>query len=277
MRVGLILTVSLLLAGTALAQRFGYLNFEGHDEGPASTFPAKGEFHFIRVEYTDLPEFHRGFGYSSRTGRGDGWWIVDWPDADEHFSTGVKRLTRVETGEPLHMALTDDKLFDNPWIYATQTGWWGLNNAEIARLREYLLRGGFLMTDDFWGPNTGEWEIFSDTMRRVLPNKPISDIAASEPVMHVLYDIEEKDRSFIPGTRHLRRGANGTVVVQQPFGTKPAWRAMYDDKGRLIVAVNYNTDIGDAWEYADAPQYPEHMTSLAYRYGINYLIYSMTH
>jgi hypothetical protein len=277
MRVGLVLTVSLLLLGTALAQRFRGLNFQGHDEGPSAVFPSKGEFHFIRVEYTDMPEFHRGFGFASRSGRGDGWWIVDWPDADEHFSTGVQRLTRVETGEPLHMALTDDRLFDNPWIYATQTGWWGLNNAEIARLREYLLRGGFLMVDDFWGPNTGEWEIFSDTMRRVLPNKPISDIAASDPVMHVLYDIEEKDRSFIPGTRHLRRGANGTVVVQQPPGTTPAWRAMYDDKNRLIVAVNYNTDIGDAWEYADAPAYPEHMTSLAYRYGINYLVYSMTH
>ena len=277
MRVGLILTVALLIAGTALAQRFGYLNFEGHDEGPASNFPAKGEFHFIRVEYTDLPEFHRGFGFSSRTGRGDGWWIVDWPDADEHFSTGVQRLTRVETGAPLHMALTDDKIFDNPWIYATQTGWWGLNKAEIARLREYLLRGGFLMTDDFWGPNPEEWEIFKETMQGVLPNKPIYDIAASDPVMHVLYDIEEKDRSFIPGTRHLRRGPNGTVVVQQPPGTRPAWRAMYDDQNRLIVAVNYNTDIGDAWEYADAPQYPEHMTSLAYRYGINYLIYAMTH
>ena len=277
MRVGLILTVALLIAGTALAQRFGYLNFEGHDEGPASNFPAKGEFHFIRVEYTDLPEFHRGFGFSSRTGRGDGWWLVDWPDADEHFSTGVQRLTRVETGEPLHMALTDDRIFDNPWIYATQTGWWGLNKAEIARLREYLLRGGFLMTDDFWGPDPEEWEIFKETMQGVLPNKPIYDIAASDPVMHVLYDIEEKDRSFIPGTRHLRRGPNGTVVVQQPPGTRPAWRAMYDDKNRLIVAVNYNTDIGDAWEYADAPQYPEHMTSLAYRYGINYLIYAMTH
>jgi len=277
MRVSLVLTVSLLLVGTALAQRFGGLGFQGHDEGPSAVFPSKGEFHFIRVEYTDLPEFHRGFGFASRSGRGDGWWIVDWPDADEHFSTGVQRLTRVETGEPLHMALTDDKLFDNPWIYATQTGWWGLNNAEIAHLREYLLRGGFLMVDDFWGPNTGEWEIFRDTMQKVLPNKPISDIAASDPVMHVLYDIEEKDRSFIPGTRHLRRGANGTVVVQQPFGTTPAWRAMYADKNRLIVAVNYNTDIGDAWEYADSPQYPEHMTSLAYRYGINYLVYSLTH
>ncbi len=277
MRVALVLTVCLLVAGAALAQRFGGLRFQGHDDGPEATFPAKGEFHFIRLEYTDLPQYQRGFGFVSRNGRGNGWWMQDWPDADEHFSTGVQRLTRVETGQPLHMGLTDDKIFDNPWIYATQTGYWGLDNAEVARLREYLLRGGFLMVDDFWGPDSDQWEIFKETMQRVLPNKPISDIAAPDPVMHVLYDIAEKDRSFIPGTRHLRGGPGGTVVVQQPFGTTPAWRAMYDDKNRLIVAVNYNTDIGDAWEYADAPEYPEHMTSLAYRYGINYLVYAMTH
>jgi hypothetical protein len=94
--------------------------------------------------------------------------------------------------------------------------------------------------------------------------------------MHVLYDIEAKDRTFIPGTRHLRRGPGGTVV-QQPPGTAPAWRAIFDDQEHMVVAVNYNTDIGDAWEYADSPDYPEAMTSLAYRYGLNYLIYAMTH
>jgi hypothetical protein len=278
MRVGLIVAASVLLVSGALAQRFGGgLRFQGHDDGPSAQFPAKGEFHFIRTEYTDLPQASRGFGFSSRNGRGNGWWLVDWPDADEHFSTGVERLTRIDTAQPLHMSLTDDRLFDNPWIYATQTGYWGLNRAEIARLREYLLRGGFLMVDDFWGPEPEQWEVFKETMELVLPNKPISDIVASDPVMHVLYDIEEKDRSFIPGTRHLRVGPGGTVVVQQPSGTTPAWRAMYDDKNRQIVAVNYNTDIGDAWEYADAPEYPEHMTALAYRYGINYIVYAMTH
>jgi len=94
-----------------------------------------------------------------------------------------------------------------------------------------------------------------------------------DPVMHALYDIRDQDRSFIPGTRHLRRGPGG-VVVQQPPGTRPAWRAMNDDKGHLIVSVNYNTDIGDAWEYADAPEYPEHMhPGLSLRH--HYLIYAV--
>src|SRR5262249_32269378 len=160
-------------------------------------------------------------------------------------------------------------------IYATQTGWWGLNDAETAALREFLLRGGYLVVDDFWGPE--QWEIFRETMERVLPGQPIDDIAESDSVMHVLYDIEEKDLTFIPGSRHLRRGPGDTVMIVQPEGTKPAWRSISDYSGRMVVAVNYNTDVGDAWEFADVPYYPEAMTALAYRYGINYLIYAMTH
>ena len=272
MRLSLNIAMLLALAVAAWSQRFA---FRGHDEGPRPEFPSSAEFHFVRLEYTDLPQFHRNWGFSSRDGRGEGWWLVDWPDAEDHFSAGVRRLTRIDTGEPRHLRLTDDRLFDHPWIYATQAGWWALTDAETSRLREYLLRGGFLVVDDFWGPE--QWEVFRQTMNRALPNRSITDIAESDSVMHVLYDIEEKDRSFIPGTRHLRRGPGGTVIVQQPEGTAPAWRAIYDDKNRVIVAANFNTDVGDAWEYADAPEYPEHMTALAYRYGINYVIYSMTH
>jgi len=272
MRRGLTLAAFLALAIATLAQR---LAFQDQESEPRPSFPSKAEFHFIRVEYTDRPEYHRRFGFASRGGRGEGWWIVDWPDADDHFTAGVKRLTRIDTGEPLHMRLTDDRLFEHPWIYATQTGWWALTDVECARLREYLQRGGFLVVDDFWGAEA--WENFRETMQRVLPSEPITDLSESDSVMHVLYDIQDSDRTFIPGTRHLRRGPGGTVIVQQPAGTAPAWLAMYDDRQRMVVAVNFNTDVGDAWEYADSPMYPEQMTALAYRYGINYLIYSMTH
>ena len=131
------------------------------------------------------------------------------------------------------------------------------------------------MTDDFWGPE--QWEIFRQTMARVLPGTPITDITEADPIMHVLYDIQDKDRTFIPGSRHLRRGPGGKVVVVQPAGTEPAWRAMLDARGRVVVAANFNTDVGDAWEFADVPYYPEQMTRLAYRYGINYIVYAMTH
>jgi hypothetical protein len=262
----------LLIAAAGLAQRGRFR--EPDDEGPAIPVRA-AEFHFIRLEYTDLPRYHRGFGYASREGVGSGWWIVDWPAAENHFTTGIQRLTRIDTGDPRHLRLTDDRLFDYPWIYATQAGYWGLSDAETSRLREYLLRGGYLVVDDFWGPE--EWEVFRRTMARVLPNHPITDLAPSDSVMHVLYDIEEKDRTIIPGSRHLRRGPGGGVQVALPAGAVPAWRAMYDDRKRMVVAVNFNTDVGDAWEFADVPYYPEAMTALAYRYGINYIVYSMTH
>jgi hypothetical protein len=273
MRRALVVAAILSIAGAALAQRGRFFREPDDDE---TQMPVRNaEYHFIRVEYTDLPQFHRRWGYASRDGMGTGWWLVDWPAAENHFTAGVSRLTRIDSGDPRHMRLTDNRLFDYPWIYATQTGWWDLSDAETARLREYLLRGGFLVVDDFW--EAEQWELFRRTMERVLPGEPITDIAEGDPVMHVLYDIREKDRTFIPGSRHLRRGANGTVEIWQPEGTSPAWRAMHDPKHRMVVAVNFNTDVGDAWEFADVPYYPEAMTSLAYRYGINYLVYAMTH
>jgi hypothetical protein len=273
MRVVATVAVLLLLVSAGLAQR--YRSRAREEEAPAPVFPSAAEFHFIRLEYTDLPQHHRGYGFASRGATGEGWWVVDWPDADNHFSLGVGRLTRLDVGDPRHFRIADNQLFDNPWVYATQAGWWDLSDAETARLHEYLLRGGFLVTDDFWGEEA--WDVFRRTMDRVMPNRPITDLAPSDAVMHVLYDIEEKDRTFIPGTRHLRIGPGGSVVVQQPPGTVPAWRAIFDDKDRMVVAANYNTDVGDAWEYADSPYYPEPMTALAYRYGINYIVYSMTH
>jgi Domain of unknown function (DUF4159) len=272
LHVGTVLAAVLLLAIAGLAQR-GRFQERPDDEAPAP--PREADFHFIRMEYTDLPEFHRGWGYASRSGQGSGWWVVDWPAADNHFTMGIERLTRIDIGDPRHLRLTDNRIFDYPWIYATQAGWWDLSEAEINRLREYLLRGGFLVVDDIWGPEA--WDIFRRTMERVFPGHPIIDIAQSDSVMHVLYDIQEKDLTFIPGSRHLRHGPDGTTQVVQPAGTKPAWRAIYDDNDRMVVAANFNTDIGDAWEFADVPYYPEAMTTLAYRYGINYILYSLTH
>ena len=127
--------------------------------------------------------------------------------------------------------------------------------------------------DDFHGPD--DWNVFRNSMERVLPGRPILDIAEGDQILHVLYDI--KERTYIPGLRHLRRGPGGTTIEVQPQAIPPAWRAIYYDQGRMLVAINFNMDIGDAWEHADLPRSPEAMTALAYRFGINYIIYSMTH
>src|ERR1017187_7019795 len=173
-RLGVISATVLVAALAALAQRFGGGRFGGGirhgDDGQPPDFPAAAEFHFIRTEYTDLPQFHRRFGFASRNATGDGWWIVDWPDADNHFSMGVERLTRIHTGDPRHLRLTDPHLFDYPWIYATQTGWWGLSDAETKCLREYLLRGGYLVLTDFWDPKN--WKISRLPMIVCYPTAP---------------------------------------------------------------------------------------------------------
>jgi hypothetical protein len=215
------------------------------------------EFRFARLIYTDAPDYARFRG---------GWWQQDFPEAETHFSLNLRRLTRVDAGEPVAVRLTDDALFDYPWLYATQVGYWDLSDAEVARLREYLLRGGFLMADDFWGES--ERAVFQDTMKRVFPERPIVDIQPDDAVLHVVFSIDEFTQ--IPGLRHLgRRG-----IAQLPA---PRWRGIYDDSGRLLVAMNHNQDVGDSWEEADNPAYPEPMTALGYRLGINYITYAMTH
>ena len=250
--------VALLLwaGGGLLSLRWG----QARDSLPRS----EAEFHFVRLEYVNLPT--AGWAY------GRPWWRQDWPAAEIHFAQGVSRLTMIDVGEGKHLPLTDDRVFDYPWAYATQVGYWDLSDDEIARLREYLLRGGFLVVDDFYGPE--QWDVFRDSMLRVFPEYPIIDIDERNTLLHVLYDLDQ--RTQIPGLRHLRVAHDGGIFIE-PQDVGPRWRGIFDVEGRLLVAVNYNMDIGDAWEHADMPEYPEPMTALAYRFGINYIVYAMTH
>ena len=275
----LALGVISLLATAALAQRgrrggggFGF--GEPTVSSPDVDFPDDGEFHYLRMEYYDSARYSRGFGFVSRRGQANGWWAQDFPDTENHFSFGLTRLTNITVGKPAHVSLIPqegkEEIFDYPWIYVTQAGNWDLSDEEIDRMREFFARGGFMMTDDTWGAQ--EQAQFEEAMYRVFPDGQIVAINEQDPIMHVMYDIQDKDRTYIPGSRHL--GYNGQI---QNFGAQPRWMAIHDKKDRVIVAINYDTDIGDAWEFADAPFYPEHMTTLAYHYGINYLIYSMTH
>lgn len=260
------LTVVAVLLGLLLAVQATYSQqvYIPNEEPLAE----EGEFHFIRLEYRDYQG--RGGGFFGRFGRG--WWAQDWPEADAHFVTGLRRLTRVDVAQQDHMPILDDRLYDYPYVYATQTGYWDLSDEETDRLRDYLLRGGFLVTDDFHGPS--EWAVFEESMNRVFPDQPIEELDNdTHPMMSVLYTIHE--RTFIPGLRHLYYSGGRTIA--RPEYTPPHWRAISDPEGRMVVAINFNMDVGDAWEHADWPQYPEEMTRLAYYFGINYIIYAMTH
>ena len=220
--------------------------------------PPPAEFQFARMIYVD---------FAGARGFGRGWWQQDWPEAEQHFMQNVRRLTRVHAGEPVTLALTDENLFDFPWLYATQTGYWDLSDEEVARLREYLLRGGFLMCDDFFGEQ--EMQVFAATMSRVFPDRDMVELHGEEAVLHVVFSINEATQ--IPGLRHLR-GFGRTADLPPPH-----WLGIYDDDGRLMVGINYNQDVGDSWEEANTPDYPEPMTAQGYRFGINYIVYAMTH
>jgi hypothetical protein len=147
-------------------------------------------------------------------------------------------------------------------------GEWGLTDPQGKLLREYCLRGGFFMADDFHGLE--EWSEFEIRMKKAFPEYPIRDIEDADAIFHTVYDLN--DRYQIPGQAHLYNGYKGGSD-----GRGAHWRGIFDEKGRVMVAISYNSDVGDAWEYADDPRYPAKFADLAIRLGVNYIIYSMTH
>jgi hypothetical protein len=226
----------------------------------------EAEFHMARLVYgAGLTSGFRGFL---------SWWAIDYPEAEEHFLPALRRVTNMTVADDsAHLEITDDRIFQFPFLFMQQAGQggWNPNPREAERLREYLLRGGFLMVDDFHGPY--DWRVFESAMKRVLPDRPIVDIPDDDPLLHIFFDLDK--RTQIPGRRHLRMSRAGQVVAQMQG--EPRWRGIYDERGRLMVAINFNMDMGDAWQHADDPLYPAEMTGLAYRFGVNYVIYAMTH
>jgi hypothetical protein len=218
----------------------------------------EGEFAFARLRYRSP-----GRGYY-----GDSWG-TDSNKAERIFLTGIRRLTGIHARSVEEIVDIDgDEIFEWPWLYAVEVGNWDLSDLQAARLREYLDRGGFLMVDDFHGSE--EWYAFEHGLRKVFPERPVVDIADEDEIFHVLYDLD--DRFQVPGLQYVRSGR-----TYEQDGVTPRWRAVYDEQGRVVVAICHNMDLGDAWEWADEPRYPEPFTALAYRIGINYIVYAMTH
>lgn len=256
--------LSLVLLGALWGYQRGRRSYSDEEDNPVPLPPdanEKTEFAFARLRY---PSF-RATGYWAMRGS----WSTDYPKADRQFVQGVRRLTRIQTRSVEEVVdLDSDEIFKWPWIYAVEVGHWDLSDAQAKKLRDYLQRGGFLMTDDFHG--TFEWDVFTASMSRVFPEKTIVDIENKDAIFHVLYDLDE--RFQVPGIQYWY-----TNSISEYDGYDPKWRGIYDDKGRLMVAICHNMDLGDAWEWADHPRYPEKYASLAYRTGINYIIYAMTH
>lgn len=229
---------------------------------------SRTEWTFARLMYPPGPnDGYRG-RFSGDWRRGLSLWTQDFPRADRHFSLAVQRLTRVNARGVEQCVNPDagDDIYNWPWLYAVQVGEWGITDVQAAKLRDYLLRGGFFLADDFHG--TVEWAVFQESMKRVFPDRAIVDIADNDPAFHTVYDLD--DRYQIVGAEHLAEGHKKDGYVAR-------WRGIYDDKGRLMVAICFNSDVGDSWEWADEPQYPEKYSALGVRLGVNYVVYAMTH
>jgi hypothetical protein len=230
----------------------------------------KTEWTRARLRYPDV------YGYPDsdlvlQNGRPfPGYWTMDYPRSDRHLLEGVRRLTRIESRSVEQVISLDgtNDMYDFPVAYAVEVGHWRLQENHARQLREYLLRGGFLMVDDFHG--TQEWRVFTESMSRVFPDRPIVDIPNSDPIFHTLYDLDQ--RFQVPGSQFFETGR-----TYEQDGFEPHWRGIYDDKGRLMVAICHNMDLGDAWEHSDDAQYRENWASLAYRLAMNYFIYDLTH
>lgn len=262
---------ALTLMGALFAQR-SFREFPGIEYRLGAIplppdYQEKTEWAFARLMFPPGPLN----GYAGRDldwHTGISLWSQDFPRADRHFSLAVRRLTRLHVRSVEQVVNLDEgDAYDWPWLYAVQVGEWGLTDRQGQELREYILRGGFFMADDFHGD--AEWQEFYTRIHKAFPHRQIREIPDDDPIFHTVYDLT--GRYQVPGEAHLRLGyKNG------PSGKGAHWRAIYDDKGRIVVAITYNSDIGDAWEWADDPYYPEKFSDLAIRLGVNYIIYAMT-
>ncbi len=246
-----IIAIALLLAATPAV---------ADGQGAEGFGPLEHEFYFTRGIY--------GSGY----GGDDEWgprWAVDYPEADLHFLVALTRLSGVDAYDSDNtLRLEDPRIRDFPFLYILEVGALQLNEDHAMALRDYLLAGGFLVIDDFWG--SWAWENFENQMAKVFPGRPIVEVPPSHPVFHAFYDVES-----IIQVPNVYRAVHGPTYEYD--GIVPHVRGIFDDDGRLMVLVNWNTDLGDAWEWADHPDYPLRYSTYAYQMGINFVIYAMTH
>jgi hypothetical protein len=261
--------LALLTLTSAWALQKPWREYPGQDniEIPPD-YQVPGEWVFARLMYPPHPGMGRYRGGDWKHGRSS--WTTDYTAADRHASRALRRLTRIaarSVEQPVDLDDGDD-VYNYPWLYAVEVGHWQLTEPQIKALRDYLNRGGFFMVDDFHG--TQEWAAFMESMSRVFPDREVIDIPNNDPIFHSIFDLD--GRYQVPGEQYLY-----SHRTYEKDGFEAKWRGIYDDNGRLMVAICHNMDLGDAWEWADEPRYDEKFSGLAFRILTNYVVYSMTH
>jgi hypothetical protein len=269
--IGLVTCLSLLvLSAVAIAQRSRWYRDVRNEPVDRNGVPEwkndeqfkSDVFTFVRIQYDS-------FGGRGRSG---GNWATDYPDSDLNFSYRLHELTSLEVdpnGKILR--LTEDELFDYPFIYIIEPGRMELSDDEVKCLRRYLLNGGFLMVDDFWGED--EYATLYENMKRVFPNREPVELPLEHEIFHNVYDLKQK-----PQVPSIHAWYNG-YTYERPDAAEAHYKGIFDDEGRMMVIICHNTDLGDGWEREGMdPRYFKEMSEKwSYPMGINIITYAMTH
>jgi hypothetical protein len=253
--------VAVLAGGVALAQPVDYLPtdregvplWEVDKENPDDVFT------FVRIKYTSA-------------GRRRWKWDTDYPASDLYMSFRLQQLTSLKVNPyPRVHELTDPELLDYPFVYLIEPGDMSLSDEEVRGMRRYLMSGGFMMVDDFWGE--WEWENFYNELKRVFPEREPVELDVSHPIFSAVFPLKEKPQ--VPSIGHFRSG----LTYERIDAQTPHYRAVYDDAGRIMMIICHNTDLGDGWEReSEDPEYfRQYSEAKSYPMGINIIFYAMTH
>ena len=260
-RVGLIVAGLALLALWPVAQSHAGAQRQSADDDRYAGL----QWRFVRIKYhyltegTQVPQDFAGEP-----------WFIDAPAAEQNLSRRVKTATAIQVEDPIVLPIDDPRLFQYPWIYFVEPGVLKLQDSDVATLREYFLRGGTAMFDDFHGPL--EWDNFEHEMRRVFPDRPIVEVPKDHPVFSAVYKIDGVQQ--VAGIGSFMQGR-----TWEKGGFVPHLRTILDDSGRPMMFINWNTDMGDGWEWSNVVEFPQYIkyTSMAYQMAINEIVYSLTH
>jgi hypothetical protein len=266
-------SVAFCVSGLVLAQKpfREYPAMEGGESaaGLPPDYQDKAEVVLGRLMYPSGGGGGRGRGGGNWLEGGTNW-TVDYPRGDRTFAVAIRRLTRINVRSVEQpVAPNDEELFYYPYMHVGMPTSWYFTEAQAANIREYLLRGGFMVCDSFFG--TQEWEGFLRGIKQIFPDRDITDLPDNDAIFDTVFAVKEKYQ--VGNFRSMLRNGN----TYRADGDKPYWRAIRDDRGRVVVAINFNNDFGDSWQLADDPRYPQKFSYLGIRQGLNYLMYSMTH
>ena len=267
LRVGLTAVVVLASAAVALGQFRGFRGVGVQGSMAPAEFP-DSDFVICRLVYNEARRYGAG-------------WRTDYPLGERNLSIRFSELTRTRVSrrghEPNHylVRLADPQLFSCPFLMAGDVGSWGITDAEAVRLREYLLKGGFLWTDDHWG--TEQWVVWTRELAKVFDPRefPIEEITPADPIFQTQFIVKELPQ--IPNIGYWR-GSGGDTSEQGADSAVPHFQVVRDPHGRIMLAMTHNTDIADSFEReADDPRYFSRFSPRGYALGVDVILYALTH